>query len=42
MTEAAPLVEAMTLAERRETFSRKDSDFNSRKENPASLELPVS
>ena len=26
--DVAPLVEAMSFEERRETFSRKDSDFN--------------
>jgi 3',5'-cyclic AMP phosphodiesterase CpdA len=32
--EVAPLVEAMSFEERRETFSRKDSEFNRNEEDP--------
>jgi 3',5'-cyclic-AMP phosphodiesterase len=32
--DVAPLVEAMSFEERRETFSRKDSDFNRNQEDP--------
>jgi len=33
-SDVAPVVEAMTFDERREMFSRKDSDFNRRHEDP--------
>ncbi len=33
-SDVAPLVEAMSFEERRETFSRKDSDFNRHQEDP--------
>jgi Icc protein len=33
-SDVAPLVEAMSFEERRETFSRKDSDFNRNEEDP--------
>ena len=33
-SDVAPVVEAMSLEERRETFSRKDSDFNRNQEDP--------
>jgi hypothetical protein len=32
--EFAPLVEAMSFEERRDTFSRKDSEFNRNEEDP--------
>jgi 3',5'-cyclic AMP phosphodiesterase CpdA len=40
--EVAPLVEAMSFEERREMFSRKDSDFNRHDEDKDSVELPIS
>ena len=40
-SDVAPLVEAMSFEERREMFSRKNSDFNRHDEDPASVELPT-
>ena len=40
-SDVAPLVEAMSFEERREMFSRKNSDFNRHDEEPASVELPT-
>ncbi len=37
----AALVEAMSFEERREMFSRKDSDFNRHDEDPDSVPLPI-
>jgi 3',5'-cyclic AMP phosphodiesterase CpdA len=40
-SDVAPLVEAMSFEERREMFSRKNSDFNRHDDDPASVELPT-
>jgi len=40
-SDVAPLVAAMSFEERREMFSRKNSDFNRHDEDPASVELPT-